>query len=102
MEEHRRRIDALVADPDVAAKLKPYYRYLCKRPCFHDEYFDAFNRPNVTLIDCPAGIERITSTGPASRPRSPHCSAAPATTSSEGTARRSPKNGPTALPPCSG
>ena len=64
MEEHRRRIDALVADPDVAAKLKPYYRYLCKRPCFHDEYFDAFNRPNVTLIDCPAGIERITERGP--------------------------------------
>lgn len=45
MEEHRRRIDQLVADPDVAAVLKPYYRYLCKRPCFHDEYFDAFNRP---------------------------------------------------------
>ncbi len=64
MEEHRRRIDQLVADPDVAAVLKPYYRYLCKRPCFHDEYFDAFNRPNVTLIDCPTGIERITAQGP--------------------------------------
>ena len=58
------RIDALVTDPDVAAALKPYYRYLCKRPCFHDEYFDAFNRPNVTLVDCPAGIERITERGP--------------------------------------
>jgi cation diffusion facilitator CzcD-associated flavoprotein CzcO len=64
MEQHRQRIDELVADPDVAAMLKPYYRYLCKRPCFHDEYFDAFNRPNVTLIDCPAGIERITENGP--------------------------------------
>jgi cation diffusion facilitator CzcD-associated flavoprotein CzcO len=64
MEEHRRRIDELVTDPDVAAALKPYYRYLCKRPCFHDEYFDAFNRPNVTLVDCPAGIERITASGP--------------------------------------
>jgi cation diffusion facilitator CzcD-associated flavoprotein CzcO len=64
MEEHRQRIDDLVADPDVAAALKPYYRYLCKRPCFHDEYFDAFNRPNVTLVDCPAGIERITEQGP--------------------------------------
>ena len=64
MEEHRARIDDLVTDPDVAAILKPYYRYLCKRPCFHDEYFDAFNRPNVTLVDCPAGIERITPQGP--------------------------------------
>jgi len=64
MEEHRQRIDEMVADPDVAAALKPYYRYLCKRPCFHDEYFDAFNRPNVTLVDCPAGIERITEQGP--------------------------------------
>jgi cation diffusion facilitator CzcD-associated flavoprotein CzcO len=64
MEEHRTRIDDLVTDPAVAAVLKPYYRYLCKRPCFHDEYYGAFNRPNVTLIDCPAGIERITELGP--------------------------------------
>jgi cation diffusion facilitator CzcD-associated flavoprotein CzcO len=64
MEEHRERIDELVSDPDVAAALKPYYRYLCKRPCFHDEYFGAFNRPNVTLVDCPTGIERITERGP--------------------------------------
>lgn len=64
MEEHRRRIDELVHDPDVAAALKPYYRYLCKRPCFHDEYYDAFNRDNVTLVDCPTGIERITERGP--------------------------------------
>jgi cation diffusion facilitator CzcD-associated flavoprotein CzcO len=64
MEEHRRRIDELVSDPDVAAALKPYYRYLCKRPCFHDEYYDAFNRSNVTLIDCPAGVEEITERGP--------------------------------------
>ena len=64
MEEHRQRIDRLVTDPEIAASLKPYYRYLCKLPCFHDEYFDAFNRPNVTLIDCPAGIERITERGP--------------------------------------
>ena len=64
MEEHRKRIDELVTNAEVAAALKPYYRYLCKRPCFHDEYFDAFNRPNVTLVDCPAGIERITERGP--------------------------------------
>jgi cation diffusion facilitator CzcD-associated flavoprotein CzcO len=64
MEEHRQRIDQLVTNPDAAAVLKPYYRYLCKRPCFHDEYYDAFNRPNVTLIDCPTGVERITQWGP--------------------------------------
>jgi cation diffusion facilitator CzcD-associated flavoprotein CzcO len=64
MEEHRRRVDELVHDPATAEVLKPYYRYLCKRPCFHDEYLEAFNRPNVTLVDCPAGIERITAAGP--------------------------------------
>ncbi len=64
MEAHRGRIDDLVADPDTAEILKPYYRYLCKRPCFHDEYLLAFNNPNVTLIDCPAGIDRFTERGP--------------------------------------
>ncbi len=64
MEAHRHRVEELVADPATAEILKPYYRYLCKRPCFHDEYLPAFNNPNVTLIDCPAGIERITEQGP--------------------------------------
>ena len=64
MEEHRRRVEKLVSDPAKAAILKPYYRYLCKRPCFHDEYLQAFNNANVSLIDCPAGIERITEKGP--------------------------------------
>ena len=64
METHRHRIDELVGDPAKADILKPYYRYLCKRPCFHDEYLPAFNNANVTLIDCPGGIERITEQGP--------------------------------------
>ncbi len=64
MELHRRRIEEVVADKATAEILKPYYRYLCKRPCFHDEYLLAFNRPNVTLVGCPAGIERITEKGP--------------------------------------
>jgi cyclohexanone monooxygenase/pentalenolactone D synthase len=64
MEEHRARVDEIVADPTTAAILKPYYRYLCKRPCFHDEYLGAFNEPNVSLIDCPAGFDRITAQGP--------------------------------------
>ena len=64
MDAHRRRVEELVADSATAEILKPYYRYLCKRPCFHDEYLSAFNNPNVTLIDCPAGIERISERGP--------------------------------------
>jgi cation diffusion facilitator CzcD-associated flavoprotein CzcO len=64
MEEHRRRVEEVVRDPRVAEALKPYYRYLCKRPCFHDEYLQAFNQANVTLIDCAAGIERIAERGP--------------------------------------
>ncbi len=63
MEEHRTRIDEIVADPAVAEMLKPYYRYGCKRPCFHDEYLAAFNNPNVTLVDCPGGVTRITPHG---------------------------------------
>jgi len=63
METHRHRVEELVADPATAEILKPYYRYLCKRPCFHDEYLQAFNNPNVTLIGCPGGIERITERG---------------------------------------
>ena len=64
MEAHRNRVAELVADPDTAEILKPYYRYLCKRPCFHDEFLSAFNEPNVTLVDCPAGLDQITEEGP--------------------------------------
>ncbi len=60
MEEHRTRIDEIVTDRSVAETLKPYYRYGCKRPCFHDEYLAAFNNPNVTLVDCPGGVTQIT------------------------------------------
>jgi cation diffusion facilitator CzcD-associated flavoprotein CzcO len=63
MEHHRARVDEIVTDRRAAEILKPFYRYICKRPCFHDEYLDSFNRSNVTLIDCPAGIERITEHG---------------------------------------
>lgn len=64
MEEHRTRVAEVVADPEVAEALKPQYRYTCKRPCFHDEYLAAFNEPNVTLVDCPAGFDEITEAGP--------------------------------------
>jgi len=64
MEAHRARVDDVVADPATAGVLKPYYRYLCKRPCFHDDYLSTFNERNVTLVGCPAGFERITERGP--------------------------------------
>ncbi|MGA2836234.1 MAG: NAD(P)/FAD-dependent oxidoreductase [Acidimicrobiales bacterium] len=64
MEAHRRRVEELVADPATAEIVKPYYRYMCKRPCFHDEYLPALNGSNVTVVDCPGGIERITGQGP--------------------------------------
>ena len=63
MEEHRSRVSDLVHDQRVAESLKPYYRYLCKRPCFHDEYLPTFNRDNVTLVHNPVGIERVTERG---------------------------------------
>jgi cation diffusion facilitator CzcD-associated flavoprotein CzcO len=63
MEEHRDRIDELVADAETAERLKPYYRYICKRPLFHDEYLPSLNNPNVTLVDCPRGVERVTERG---------------------------------------
>jgi cation diffusion facilitator CzcD-associated flavoprotein CzcO len=64
MEEIRARVDAIIDDPETAEALKPYYRQFCKRPCFHDEYLDTFNRPNVTLVDTKGrGVERITENG---------------------------------------
>jgi cyclohexanone monooxygenase len=64
MEQIRARVDSIVCDTQTAEALKPYYRQFCKRPCFHDEYLDTFNRPNVTLVDTKGkGVERVTPKG---------------------------------------
>jgi len=64
MEQIRARVDSIVRDTRTAEALKPYYRQFCKRPCFHDEYLQTFNRPNVTLVDTKGkGVERITAKG---------------------------------------
>lgn len=64
MEEIRARVDVLVTDPATAEALKPWYGYFCKRPCFHDEYLQTFNRDNVTLVDTRGlGVQRITEAG---------------------------------------
>ena len=64
MEEIRQRCNDVVGDQDTAEKLKAWYRQLCKRPCFHDEYLQAFNEPSTTLIHTDGqGVEKITETG---------------------------------------
>jgi cyclohexanone monooxygenase len=64
MEQIRARVDELIQDPTTAESLKPWYRQFCKRPCFHDEYLQTFNRPNVTLVDTQGrGIDRVTERG---------------------------------------
>jgi cyclohexanone monooxygenase len=60
-----RRIEEIVKDKATAEALKPWYMFMCKRPCFHDEYLPTFNRPNVHLIDTRGkGITEITEKGP--------------------------------------
>lgn len=60
-----RRIEKEVKDPEVAEALKPWYMFMCKRPCFHNEYLPTFNRPNVHLVDTHGkGITEISPKGP--------------------------------------
>ncbi|GHH93656.1 flavin-containing monooxygenase [Streptomyces capillispiralis] len=65
MNEIRARVERIVTDADTAEKLKPWYRYACKRPTFSDAYYETFNRDNVTLVDTADthGIERMTERG---------------------------------------
>src|SRR3546814_7936542 len=57
----RARIDDVVTNQQAAEGLKPWYGMLCKRPTFHDDYLQAFNQPNVTLVDTQGrGLDRIT------------------------------------------
>jgi len=64
MEEIRARVDSIVSDSQAAQDLKAWYNQLCKRPCFHDTYLQAFNEPSTRLIDTDGkGVERITETG---------------------------------------
>jgi len=60
-----RRIDEIVDDPATADALKPWYMFMCKRPCFHNEYLPSFNLPNVHLVDTQGqGITQISPQGP--------------------------------------
>ena len=60
-----KRIDEVVKDKVTAEALKPWYMFMCKRPCFHNDYLPTFNRPNVHLVDTQGkGITEITAKGP--------------------------------------
>jgi cation diffusion facilitator CzcD-associated flavoprotein CzcO len=50
-----------VSNPDLADKLTPDYNFTCKRPTFSNDYYAAFDRPNVELVTAP--INRITEHG---------------------------------------
>jgi cation diffusion facilitator CzcD-associated flavoprotein CzcO len=65
MERLRARAQSSVKDAATAEALKPWYRFLCKRPLSNDDFYPTFNRPNVKLIDVSAsrGVERITENG---------------------------------------
>ena len=64
MEEVRARIDGIVEDKETAEALKPWYGHMCKRPCFHDEYLESYNRPTVSLVDTHGmGLQEINENG---------------------------------------
>jgi len=41
-----------VEDPEVRAKLVPDHMWGCKRPLFSNDYYVAFNRPDLDLGEC--------------------------------------------------
>ncbi|KAL1952449.1 hypothetical protein VTO42DRAFT_5387 [Malbranchea cinnamomea] len=63
-ERIRARVDSIVKDKETADRLKAWYPGWCKRPCFHDEYLQAFNEPHVKLVDTDGkGVSRLTKNG---------------------------------------
>ena len=61
----RGKIAETVRDPVTAEKLTPRgYPIFARRPCLDTGYYEAFNRDNVTLVDCLTDpIEEITPSG---------------------------------------
>ena len=60
----REKIRAVVRDPAVAQLLTPRQVIGCKRMCVDTGYYEAFNRPNVRLVDISTSpIEAITPKG---------------------------------------
>lgn len=65
MERLRRRVDAIVEDRQTAEILKPWFRFMCKRPLSNNDYYPTFNQLNVKVIDVSPtqGVERMTERG---------------------------------------
>ncbi|WP_084420133.1 alpha/beta hydrolase fold domain-containing protein [Henriciella litoralis] len=61
----REQIKARVDDPELAETLTPYsYPFGTKRPCLDTNYYETFNRDNVSLVDLrKTPMERITPKG---------------------------------------
>jgi cyclohexanone monooxygenase len=62
---YRRQVARVIQDPETADALMPRdYPMGCKRPVIDTDYYETFNRENVTLVDLrKGGIERITPQG---------------------------------------
>jgi cyclohexanone monooxygenase len=62
---YREMVRRTVNDPELAESLSPRgFPIGCKRPVIDSNYFETFNRDNVTLVDLRRGaIEKITPTG---------------------------------------
>ena len=62
---YRQQIERVVKNPQTAEGLMPRdYPMGCKRPVIDTNYYETFNRDNVTLVDLRrGGIETITATG---------------------------------------
>jgi cation diffusion facilitator CzcD-associated flavoprotein CzcO len=61
MEEIGLAAIAAVEDPQERRKLTPTHPWFCKRPLFANNYYSAFNEPNLELVTEP--IDCITKTG---------------------------------------
>jgi cyclohexanone monooxygenase len=60
----RDKIGEVVCDPVVAKTLTPTYVYGTKRPVLDTDYYETFNRDNVTLVDVKsAPVVEITANG---------------------------------------
>ncbi|MFO0995289.1 MAG: NAD(P)/FAD-dependent oxidoreductase [Alphaproteobacteria bacterium] len=60
----RAKIRSIVKDPKVAELLSPRNIIGCKRLCVDTDYWETFNRPNVTLVDVSGTpIDSITEKG---------------------------------------
>jgi cyclohexanone monooxygenase len=60
----RDKIAEIVHDPETAKKLVPPHRFGVRRLCIGTDYYETYNRPNVSLVDLRNDpIEQITASG---------------------------------------